>query len=246
MIERNEFRLGRTNLEWRVARLSMGGWKPIANTYASTSRESESFEDAFKAWRDDVRAHPRKKCVALVEDSLLRYSTVPGLNEARTLREYQEAARLRCETLFGWSPDTWTVKVALPPSNGPVLCCAYKTADFADWLAGCRSTGDTSPSILPEAVAAFNQFRTQLQDGLLAVISDSSCLAVVARNGSPTAVYQTSISTDQPWRDDDLDQWLESQSALMEPAIDIRRRQLIDARAWHSGFRLRQSLSYAA
>jgi len=179
----------------------------------------------------------------VIDDSLVRYAMVPSFDEARSVREYVEGARLRCETLLGWSQDTWTVRAALPPRSGHVLCCGYHTSEAEGWRAASRATGDADPIIVPGAIAAINQHCAQLKDdGWVVVVSEASCVAVLVSERAPASVHQIGISGERPWRDDDLQQWLASLSALVEPAAEASVRYLIDARSWKSDSCLSQSL----
>ena len=181
----------------------------------------------------------------MIDDSLVRYAMVPSFEEARSMREYEEGARLRCETLLGWTPDRWTIRAALPPRSGHVLCCAYHTADGEYWNAASRTTGDADPIIVPGAIAAINQHCAHLKDdGWVVVVSAASCVAVLLRQGAPASVHQIGILPERQWRDDDLQQWVSSLSALVEPGIEPRVRYLIDVRSWKSGSLLKESLDH--
>ena len=241
MIERNEFRIGPTSLDWRTARISARGWRPVFGSGGFAALAEDGLSGAFSVWRADPGNRMRKRCYTTIDDALLRFGVVEAFTEARNLREYADAARLRCESLFGWHRGQWNVEVSLPPNGQRTLCCAYRILDREKWLAECRSAGDANPIIVPAAIAAINACASSVKgDGILVVLSQTGVVALLVHDDMPIAVCQSVTHEAQmQWTEDQIVAWLATQPIVSDAGAESWNVRLIDCSRWDETPRVR-------
>jgi hypothetical protein len=242
MIRRNEIRIGRTRVERRTRRLTLRGW-----TLQPEQSEAVEFgvgarlPDVLRSWRSPARTGILSRCRLVVDDSLLQYAVVPGLADARTLKDFRTAARLRCEALFGWAEDRWMVAVATPPTAGSVLVCAARRDDVAAWEEGWRQLQDGNPSLVPAAIDAIDQVRRGIPNEVqLAVLSGEVCVGFLVRGGDVKAVVQQRDSSCAEWDDETAARWLGVQAALAAPGRGAGATVILDLRDWSRGCVVRE------
>ena len=242
MIRRHEIRISRGRLERRTRRLALRGWvlEPERQDAIEVG-DADGLTETLSAWHESGRRSRFSRSRVVVDDSLVQYAVVPGLAGARTVRDFQVAACLRCEALFGWSEDRWVVAVATPPTTGPTLVCAARREDVAVWERTCRELKGLNPAVMPAAIDAIDNVRRRFaDDARVAALSSDGAVGFLVQRGEVQAVVQERALACADWSDEIALEWLDAQAGLAEPWQQSSIAFILDLRDWGSGCVVRE------
>lgn len=227
-----ELRVGAKRLEWRRRPLTWRGWAPVPSGHGELGFEgSEGLQSAVEQLRRE-RLAERDRIRVIIDDAIVQFGVVPALQEARDLSEFRTASALRAESSFGWKPGIWSINTAMPPAGERVLVCACRCQDLGEWMK-VRNKGSHASPLVANAIYAINGARRQIDDdGRIAVISSTGCVALVCRAGEPRAVAQVRTNDCINWDAAEVRGWLDGESLLDEAWGATNAIALIDVRTW--------------